>query len=189
MRIGISLAIFALAFGMNSLDVWAEEQSQAKAATAQLINADKEEVGEAHLKQTPNGILIQLSLSHIAPGTHAFHIHKVGKCEVPDFKSAGGHFNPLEEGHGILDRDGKHAGDLPNIHVPENGTLTVEALTTHITLNEGKDQVLDPDGAALVIHAGPDDYRTNPAGEAGQRIACGVITAAATETTSDHAQR
>jgi Cu-Zn family superoxide dismutase len=188
MKIGISLTIFALAFGVHSFGVCAEDHPQATIAMAKLIDADKKQVGEAHLQQTPTGILIQLSLSHIAPGTHAFHIHQVGKCDVPDFKSAGGHFNPFEEEHGILNKDGQHAGDLPNIHVPESGTLTVEALTTHITLNQGKNQVLDPDGAALVIHSSSDDYRTNPAGDAGQRIACGVITAASTGTTSEPVQ-
>lgn len=187
MKIGITLVTCVFAFGVHSLDVWAKQETRVNTATAKLISANNSEVGEARLQQTPNGLLIHLHLSHIAPGTHAFHIHRVGKCEAPDFQSAGGHFNPRKEGHGIVDKDGKHAGDLPNIHVPESGSLTLEVLATHMTLNQGKDQLFDPDGAALVLHARLDDYRTNPAGDAGQRIACGVITSTSTTMSSEPA--
>ncbi|MEX0803373.1 MAG: superoxide dismutase family protein [Candidatus Binatia bacterium] len=143
-----------------------------------MLNADRKEVGEATLRETPNGVLIRVQLRQkppgISAGTHAIHIHEVGKCEPP-FKSAGGHFNPLGKKHGFLDKQGKHGGDLPNIHIPPNGSLTVEFLAPQLTLSSGKASLFDSDGSSLVIHAGADDYRTDPAGDSGDRIACGVI--------------
>lgn len=147
-----------------------------------LINAKQQEIGEATATETPNGILIRVDLQKnpqgISPGPHAIHIHAVGKCEPP-FKSAGGHFNPAGKRHGFHDKKGRHAGDLPNIHVPENAPLSVEFLVPQVSLSGGKVNLLDQDGAALVIHQGADDYRTDPAGDAGDRIACGVFDAAA----------
>jgi len=145
-----------------------------------IINAKQQEVGEATLMETPNGVLIRITLRQnpqgISPGTHAIHIHEVGKCEPP-FKSAGGHHNPTNKKHGFLGKQGKHAGDLPNIHVPENASLTVEFLVPQLNFRTGKASLLDADGSALVIHQGVDDYRTDPAGDSGDRIACAVIEA------------
>jgi Cu-Zn family superoxide dismutase len=141
-------------------------------ATAVLKDADGKEVGKVTLIDVPTGVLLDADLTAVPPGDHGFHIHAVGKCEPPDFKSAGGHFNPEEDEHGLMNEAGPHAGDLPNIHVPENGKLRVEMLNQLISL----DGLLDDDGAAIVIHEGPDDYMTDPAGNAGARIACGVIT-------------
>jgi Cu-Zn family superoxide dismutase len=142
-----------------------------------IINTERKEVGQASITDGPNGVIIGLSLREkpagIPPGAHGFHIHAVGKCEPP-FKSAGDHFAPQKRGHGFLSKNGRHAGDLPNIHVPENGTLTVEFFVPDVRL-KGKNALLDEDGAALVIHTKPDDYRSDPSGEAGDRIACGVI--------------
>jgi superoxide dismutase, Cu-Zn family len=104
-------------------------------------------------------------------GDHAFHIHAVGKCVAPDFKSAGGHYNPEEDQHGIMNEAGPHAGDMPNIHVPESGQLHIEVLNQMVSL----DGLFDEDGSAIVIHEGPDDYTSDPAGDAGSRISCGVI--------------
>jgi Cu-Zn family superoxide dismutase len=143
-------------------------------AGATLKDADGKEVGTATLTDTPSGVLIRLDLTSVPAGNHAFHIHAVGKCEPPDFKSAGGHFNPDKTEHGLENPEGPHAGDMPNIHVPADGTLNVEVLNVDAALS-GDFALLDEDGAALVIHAGPDDYRTDPAGDAGARIACGVI--------------
>lgn len=143
-------------------------------AEAQLQDTDGNEVGKVSLHETPNGALFDISLKGLPEGTHAFHIHETGKCEPP-FKSAGGHFNPTGAKHGLLQEDGPHAGDFPNIHVPE-GELRVEYLNQRVTLLKGKDgSLLDDDGSAIVIHEGGDDYKTDPAGEAGNRIACGVI--------------
>ncbi len=140
-------------------------------ARAAMANANGESVGEVVLSQTPHGTLLHAKLTGLPPGAHAFHVHTVGKCEPP-FKSAGGHFNPDGVKHGILAEDGVHAGDMPNIHVPESGALEIEVLNTLLTLDAS---LFDDDGAAIVIHDGPDDYRTDPAGAAGPRIACGVI--------------
>lgn len=146
----------------------------ADTASAILKGADGKEIGKAALITTPSGTLITLELTAAPPGTHGFHIHTVGKCEPPKFESAGGHFNPDSTKHGFLNEEGPHAGDMPNIHVPENGALTVEVLNSLVTLS-GEARLLDEDGSALVLHADPDDYRTDPAGHAGGRIACGVI--------------
>jgi Cu-Zn family superoxide dismutase len=132
------------------------------------------EIGEATLRDTPNGVLVSLSLEGAPPGKHALHIHETGQCEPP-FRSAGGHFAPDGRSHGFLDPQGPHAGDLPNITVPDTGRLQIEVLAPRVTLTEGAHRLLDADGAALVIHQGADDYRTDPAGAAGERIACGVI--------------
>ncbi|MEZ5828443.1 MAG: superoxide dismutase family protein [Hyphomicrobiales bacterium] len=142
-------------------------------ATAVLIDPDGNEVGTVTLFEAPSGVLLDVDLTAVPPGDHAFHIHETGKCEAPDFKSAGGHFNPEEDKHGLLNKAGPHAGDMPNIHVPETGKLRIEILNQRIDLNDG---LLDDDGSAIVIHEGPDDYITDPAGDAGPRIACGVIT-------------
>jgi len=143
-------------------------------ATAVLKDPEGKEVGQATLLATPSGTLITLKLTAAPAGSHGFHIHTTGKCEPPKFESAGGHFNPDDSKHGFLNADGPHAGDMPNIHVPENGTFTIEVLNTLVNL-KGSSSLLDEDGSALMLHADPDDYKSDPAGHAGGRIACGVI--------------
>ena len=147
----------------------------AQSASAPLKDAQGKEVGSANLTQTPHGVLINVAVKGLPPGEHAFHVHAVGKCEPP-FTSAGGHFNPAGKKHGMLAAEGFHAGDMPNLHVPQSGDLTVEVINADITLEKGKpNSVFDADGSAVVIHAKSDDYKTDPAGDAGGRIACGVI--------------
>lgn len=140
-------------------------------ARAAMKNAKGESVGEVSLRRTHQGTLLHARLSNLPPGAHAFHVHAVGKC-TPPFKSAGGHFNPDGKKHGFDNSEGMHAGDMPNIHIPASGSLEIEILNTLLDLGPA---LFDGDGAAIVIHAGPDDYRTDPAGAAGARIACGVI--------------
>src|ERR1700722_1249102 len=150
--------------------------AHAQVAKARLKSADGKTVGEANLVQGSHGVLIRLTISGLPAGQHAVHVHAVGKCEPP-FDSAGGHFNPAAKKHGIEAAEGAHAGDMPNLHVPANGDLAVEILNTDITLDKGRpNSVFDPDGSALVIHANADDYKSDPAGNAGGRMACGVIT-------------
>jgi len=150
-------------------------QAQTQTAKAALKTADGKDAGSVTLTQTPRGVLLALSVKGLPPGEHAFHVHAVGKCEPP-FDSAGGHFNPDGHKHGMLAAEGAHAGDMPNLHIPAGGELTVEVLNASITLEKGKpNSVFDTDGSAIVIHAGKDDYSTDPTGNAGGRIACGVV--------------
>jgi superoxide dismutase, Cu-Zn family len=149
--------------------------AQAEVAKAVLKDASGKEVGQAELVQTPHGVLVKLSLKGAVPGDHAFHVHAVGKCEPP-FTSAGGHFNPGGKKHGIEAAEGAHAGDMPNLHIPASGELVIEIENPMISLVKGQpNSVFDADGSALVIHAAADDYKTDPTGNAGDRIACGVI--------------
>jgi Cu-Zn family superoxide dismutase len=144
-------------------------------ASAVLKDASGKEVGSATFASTPSGVLINLDLTAIPPGEHAFHIHAVGKCEPPKFESAGPHFNPDQTKHGLMNPQGPHAGDMPNLHVAADGKVQVEVLNPTVTLST-ESALLDEDGAAIVVHAVADDYQTDPAGNAGDRIACGVIT-------------
>ena len=147
----------------------------AQSAKATLKNADGKEVGTAALTETPAGVLIRLTVNGLPPGERAFHIHGVGKCEPP-FTSAGPHFNPGGKKHGLMASEGHHAGDMPNLHVPANGEIVVEVLNPEVTLEKGKPgSLLGGQGTALVVHAGKDDYKSDPAGDAGGRIACGVV--------------
>jgi Cu-Zn family superoxide dismutase len=155
--------------------LWTAPSLAADKASAVLTDPEGKEVGKATLLTTPSGTLITLELTAATAGAHGFHIHTVGKCEPPKFESAGGHFNPHNAKHGFLNPEGPHAGDIPNIHVPESGKLTVEVLNPLVTLS-AEGALLDEDGAALMLHADPDDYKSDPAGHAGGRIACGVIT-------------
>lgn len=143
-------------------------------ATATLRNAAGETIGTATLTEATVGLLIRGTVNGLPAGTHAIHVHAVGQC-APTFAAAGGHFNPTVRRHGFRSPDGHHAGDLPNLHVPANGSLTFEVTLAGVRMG-GTGGLLDDDGASLVIHAGADDYVTDPAGASGDRIACGVIS-------------
>ena len=152
-----------------------------ESAMATLLDGQGKAVGEAVLTQTPQGVLVTATLHDLPPGLHAVHVHEHGAC-VPPFTTAGGHFNPAHRRHGFENPRGAHAGDLPNVDVPENGKTRIQLLATSVTLRRGApNSLLDRDGSALVVHAGPDDYRTDPAGNSGDRLACGVVDVRATE--------
>ena len=149
--------------------------AQAQAAKAVLQDRDGKEAGTATLTEGAGEVKITLDLTGLPQGIHAFHIHETGTCEGPDFKSAGGHFNPYGKKHGVKNPAGSHAGDLPNVTIGLDGTGRAEAAAKGVTLGEGDNSLFHSGGTALVIHAGPDDEMTDPAGNAGARIACGVI--------------
>lgn len=132
--------------------------------------------GTVTLTETPNGVLVSGELRNIAAGERAMHIHKTGRCDAPSFESAGDHFAPRGHKHGFKVAAGPHAGDLPNVHVRKDGPTRFEVLASELRLT-GEHGLLDEDGAALIVHARPDDYVSQPAGNAGDRIACGVIAA------------
>lgn len=147
----------------------------APAATAALMDAKGNAIGEARFAPTPTGVLLKLELKNAAPGVHAMHIHAVGKCDAPAFTSAGSHLNTAGKQHGFLNASGPHPGDLPNIEIPASGQLSLEHHIVNVSLDKGTAPLLDADGAALVIHAGKDDYATDPAGASGDRMACGAL--------------
>jgi Cu-Zn family superoxide dismutase len=160
--------------GAAALLAAASSANAAEMANTQLKDAHGKAVGDVDLVQTPSGVLIKLQAKGLPAGEHAFHIHAVGKCEAP-FESAGPHFNPGNHKHGMMAGEG-HAGDMPNLHVPQSGDLSIEVVNTAVTLEKGKpNSLFDNDGSSLVIHAKADDYKSDPAGNAGDRIACGVI--------------
>jgi Cu-Zn family superoxide dismutase len=144
-------------------------------AHAAFVDASGKSVGTATLTQTTGGVQITATLTGLPAGTHAIHVHAVGKCEAPGFTTAGGHFNPDMKQHGMKNPMGAHAGDLPNFDVAADGTASVSILAAHVTLVEGPNSLFHDGGTALVIHAGADDYMTDPSGNSGARIACGVI--------------
>jgi Cu-Zn family superoxide dismutase len=149
--------------------------AKAQAAFAEILGADGAPKGRIDLVETPRGVLIKLELGGLPTGSLGFHIHEVGRCEPP-FQSAGGHFNPAGVLHGFLTSGGGHAGDLPNLTVPESGAVRAEFFMVGVTLKDGEpESLLDAEGSAFIIHAGPDDYRSDPVGNSGGRIACGVI--------------
>ncbi|ARI78512.1 superoxide dismutase family protein [Halobacillus mangrovi] len=144
--------------------------------TVQLKDSDGKEVGTAELEQEDQGVDINLVDSSLPEGMHGFHIHEKGSCEAPDFKSSGCHFNPTDVSHGTESEDGPHAGDLPNIEAGEDGSVQKEVTADQVTLKKGeKNSLLKEGGTALVIHSKADDNKSQPSGDAGERIACGVI--------------
>ncbi|MGO9830288.1 MAG: superoxide dismutase family protein [Myxococcaceae bacterium] len=176
-RVGLVLALFTsgLSLGQSPTPTPPPPPSVVAATKAvELRDVKGKVVGNVVLVETPHGLLVRGSLSGLPQGIHAIHFHETGKCEPP-FKSSGGHFNPTHRAHGMLDPAGLHAGDLPNLDIPKNGKLDFEFFAPGLTLTEGPSAVLDADGTALVIHANADDYKSQPAGNAGDRIACGVI--------------
>jgi Cu-Zn family superoxide dismutase len=144
-------------------------------ATADLKTPRGEPAGTARFWQTGEDVRVLAEVRGMPAGAHGIHLHAVGRCEGSDFTSAGGHFNPANRKHGLQNPEGPHAGDMPNIQVGADGTGRLDYVSRAVTLGAGPTSVFDQDGTALVVHAGPDDQRTDPAGNSGGRIACGVI--------------
>jgi Cu-Zn family superoxide dismutase len=161
--------------GVVSLTLSCSLAAPGSRATAELKDTSGNSIGVARLSERSNGVLVRLEVKNLTPGLHAVHVHAVGKCETPAFTSAGAHYNPAGKKHGLKNPEGPHAGDLPNMLVAKDGSGWFEALTDAVTLRAGPNSVFDADGSALIIHAGIDDYVTDPTGNAGDRVACGLI--------------
>ncbi len=145
-------------------------------AVVNMKDMDGNPVGKVVLTENNDGVSFFISLKNLPPGIHAFHVHENGSFELPDFKKAGGHFNPFNREHGLNNPKGAHAGDLPNIWVKEDGTCEDLIITDAVTFEEGKkNSLLKEGGTSIIIHMGADDHVTDPAGDAGKRIAGGII--------------
>jgi len=150
-----------------------------------LINSQGTKIGTAQLTQMADGVQIHLAVSNLPPGMHGIHIHNAGLCKLPDFKSAGAHFNPFNKQHGFKNLLGFHAGDLPNLIIHSNGSLDALLMDKEVTLKPGKpNSLLSVHGTSLIIHQDADDYRTDPSGNSGSRIACGVIASPTAPSTT-----
>jgi Cu-Zn family superoxide dismutase len=158
-----------------SMGVVLAAEKKGPTAKADLWSTQGDQVGTAQFKEVKDGVQITLQVTNLPAGTHAFHIHTVGKCDSPDFKTAGGHFNPEGKKHGLKNPEGPHAGDMPNITVDAKGKGKVKVVNARVTLGEGANSLFHEGGTALVIHEKADDDVTDPTGGAGNRIACGVI--------------
>ncbi|WP_066827894.1 superoxide dismutase family protein [Sphingomonas mali] len=140
-------------------------------ATATLMTAAGKQVGKVTVREVDGGLSVAVDVLDLPPGMHGAHLHTVGKCEAPDFASAGGHWNPTNMKHGSMNPQGPHEGDMPNLMIGADGRGT---LTTRLA-GGSFDALMDADGAAMVIHAAADDLKTDPSGNSGARVACGVL--------------
>jgi Cu-Zn family superoxide dismutase len=142
----------------------------------ELKDAQGKPVGSIALWQQGPGVGLQLHLHGLPSGEHAIHFHQNSKCDAPDFKSAGPHFNPETKKHGFDNPDGHHAGDMHNFTVDAKGKADVKLDDKDVTLGDGPHSLFSNGGTAIIIHAKADDYKTDPSGNSGDRIACGAIT-------------
>ena len=170
----VGLALLALTAGVTA----SVTAAGATHADARIVDGAGQTIGWARLTEDATGQLhLNVQVAGVSPGRHGIHLHAIGQCVGPAFASAGGHHNPLGAEHGLENPAGAHAGDLPNLTVNAAGRGHLDAVSHHATLSAGPVSLLDADGSAIVIHANEDDQVTNPTGNSGPRIACGVIEA------------
>lgn len=162
------------AAGADTLDI-ASSAPDSGAARADMLDPEGRALGAVILNEDAAGLALAGALIGLPPGEHGFHIHETGRCDPPDFESAGGHFAPGGNPHGFDAQGGPHAGDLRNLIAGPDSIATVDETTARFSLRGGESPLLDDDGSALVVHADPDDYVSQPSGNSGARIACGAI--------------
>jgi superoxide dismutase, Cu-Zn family len=175
----LGVALFCTCGVVAATPVSATPKQSAQSGHADIVNAQGQKIGTATIHQSGTGVRINVEVSQLPPGTHGIHIHTVGKCEGPAFTTAGGHLNPASKKHGKDNPDGPHAGDLLNLEVGADGNGKASLSDANATLGEGPNSLFHEGGTALVIHEKADDYKTDPAGNSGARIACGVISSGA----------
>lgn len=172
-----ALSACAMSDGAPSSSASSSASGDGPSASATLLGGDGAARGTAKIVQTTDGLQVSVAAIGLTPGVHAAHVHTTGLCTGPDFTSAGGHWNPAGKQHGMENPAGSHIGDMPNMTVGADGTGTLTYTIKGGMLSGGTTPLLDADGAAVVVHALPDDYKSDPAGKAGDRIACGVLAA------------
>jgi len=171
------IMIVALLIALSLVSPAFAQGGTVKSATAALKDAGGKQIGTATFTQGTDGkVQVNVQVKGLSPGLHGIHIHQYGACS-PTFAAAGEHYNPTGKHHGLDNPNGPHAGDLPNLNVNKDGTGALTVMTGRVTLTPGQTSLFNGNGTSLVIHAKPDDQVSDPAGNSGDRVACGVITA------------
>lgn len=175
-KLSLVMAFVFVGSGFQQSAAKDEGTQNLKEVKVPIMNTKGKQIGVALLSQLDYGVRLKIEVKGLTPGLHGIHFHEFGKCEPPEFKTAGEHLNPAHKHHGLLNPEGPHAGDLPNLVVDSKGYASMQVVSKLITLKPNEpNSLLKPGGTALVIHEKEDDEKTDPSGNSGGRIACGVI--------------